>query len=152
MSYQDFKNAIIKVQQCNSYKSRGSVSDDVLMKAEKLLGLNLSKQTREYLKNFGYISIFGHEFFGIYKDDFSGNLHGNMVESTLAERKDYNLPCKWLSLYFFDDGYYGFLDYSDLNFDEEPSVIMASYNGSEYIKVKKIADDFGEFLLKCVQN
>jgi len=47
------------------------------------------------------------------------------IKATLQGRKELNLPLQWLTLYFFDDGYYGYLDYSQLNEEGEPPVIMA---------------------------
>jgi hypothetical protein len=152
MSYQDFQKAIKLAQTCKGYRVRGFVPDEVLIKAEELVGFNFSTQNYEYLRDIGYLSFFGNEFFGITKDDFSGSHHGNMIESTITDRKDKNLPKDWVTLYFFDDGYYGYLDYSDLDRDKEPPVIMAYHDGNEYKIIKKIANDFGEFLLVCVER
>ena len=152
MSYQDFENALELASRCKNYTVRGTVSDEVISNAEILFGYKFSEQTYNFLKKVGYLSFTGHEFFGICNDDFTGDHHGNMIESTLADRKDYQLPREWLTIYFFDDGYYGYLDYSKLNKSGEPSVIMAIYNGREYEMVEKVANDFGEFILKCVEN
>lgn len=46
----------------------------------------------------------------------------------------------------------GYLDYSQLDEDGEPAVIMGIYNGMEYVMVEKVADDFGDFLLMLVSE
>jgi len=152
MSYQNYQKALELVKQCKGYKIRGVVPNEVIVKAEELIGFKFSKQHYQYLNNIGYLYFFGHELYGIHKDDFSGSHHGNMIESTIADRNLFKLPHEWITLYFFDDGYYGYLDYSDTNNDNEPPVIMAIYNGDEYKKVKIIADDLGIFLMMCIES
>jgi len=152
MSYQNFEKALELAKQCRFYTIRGGRSNEVITKAEELFGIKFSKQNYEFYKRLGYLSFFGNEFFGICKDDFSGEHAGCAIEATLQDRKCLNLPSKWLTLYFFDDGYYGYLDYSQLNEDGEPPVIMAINNGKEYVKVDKVAEDFGDFLLDLVEG
>ena len=45
-----------------------------------------------------------------------------------------------------------YLDFSSLNSDKEPCVIMAFYNGTEYEVVETLAQDFGDFILQLVQE
>lgn len=44
------------------------------------------------------------------------------------------------------------LDYSSLNAEKEPDVIMAFYNGDKYETVEKLAEDLGDFILQLVQE
>jgi len=152
MSYQNFEKALELAKQCKFYTIKGERTDEVVIKAEKLFGCKFSKQNYEFFKKLGYLSFFGNEFYGICKDDFSGEHAGCAIEATLQDRKKLNLPSKWLTLYFFDDGYYGYLDYSQLNEYSEPPVIMAIYDGKKYITVEKVAEDFGDFLLMLVEE
>jgi len=152
MSYQNFRNAIELAKQCRYYTIKGERTNEVVAMAEELVGLNFSKQNYEFFKELGYLSFFGNEFFGICKDDFSGGHSGCAVEATIQDRKELNLPPQWLTIYFFDDGYYGYLDYSQLNEDREPPVIMAIYNGKEFVEVEKVAEDLGDFLLELVKD
>jgi hypothetical protein len=152
MSYQNFEKALELAKQCRFYTIKGEWTNEVVTKAEELFGLKFSKQNFEFFKSLGYLSFAGNEFYGICKDDFSGTYACCAIEATLQDRTKLNLPPKWLTLYFFDDGYYGYLDYSQLNEDGEPPVIMAIYNGQEYVVIEKIAEDFGDFLLKLVEE
>ena len=148
MSYQNFKKAIELAQQCNGYWDGGGKPSEIVAKAEKLVGIKFSRQNDQYFNKYGFIEFFGSEIFGIVKDDFAGTHAGCAIEATLQDRKNLSLPPKWITLYFFDDGYYGYLDYSQLNEEGEPPVIMAIYNGKEFVMVEKVAEDLGDFLLK----
>ena len=57
-----------------------------------------------------------------------------------------------IPIYNFDDGNMAYLDYSYLNEQKEPRVIMAFYNGKEYEIVETLAEDFGDFVLQLVQE
>jgi len=152
MSYQELDTALNKAKQCQYYKIKGEISDIVISKAESLFGHKFSKQNYEFFKRVGYLSFFGNEFFGILKEDFSGKYTGCAIESTLYDRKKYNLPNKWLTLFFFDDGFYGYLDYGQLNAEGEPPVIMAYYDGNKFVIEETVANDLGGFLLERVDN
>lgn len=152
MSYKNFKKALKLAKKCDGYDVGNGKSDAIISKASELLGIKFSKQNYVYFSKLGYLEFFGVEVFGIMKDDFSGAPETNCVETALADRQEHNLPNEWLPIYFFDDGYYGYLDYSQLNKDGEPQVIMAIYNGKEYIVAEKVAEDFGDFLLNLVKE
>lgn len=152
MSYQSFEKAVALAKQCRYYTIKGERTNKVIAMAEELLGFKFSRQNYEFFKRLGYLSFIGNEFFGICKDDFTGEHAGCAIEATLQDREKYGLPLKWLTLYFFDDGYYGYLDYGQLNEEGEPPVIMAIFNGKEYVKVERVAEDFGDFLLTHVEE
>ena len=152
MSYTNFEKAIELAKQCRFYTIKGSWPTEIVSKAEGFFGTKFSKQNYRFFKELGYLSFFGNEFYGICKDDFSGTYVGCSIEATLQDRKEYHLPCKWLIIYDFGDGSMGYLDYSQLNEDGEPPVIMAIYNGKDYSVVEKIAEDFGDFLLELVER
>lgn len=152
MSYQNFEKAVELAKQCDGYLDGGGKPNSVVVKAEELLNIKFSRQNTQYFSQYGFIEFFGTEIYGIVKDDFSGTHTGCAIEATLQDRKELNLPLQWLTLYFFDDGYYGYLDYSQLNEDGEPPVIMAIYNGKEYVVTEKIADDLGDFILQLVEE
>ena len=152
MSWQNFINAIELAKQCEFYTIKGERSGEIVAKAEELFGHKFSSQNYEFLKNLGYLSFVGNEFYGMLTDDFSGTYFGNCIEATLQDRMELNLPLQWLTIYDFDDGYMGYLDYSQLDEHGEPSVIMAIHNGMEYVKIEKVAEDFGDFLLTLVNE
>ena len=152
MSYQDLKQAMELAPQCKFYTTAGGKKDKDIEKSEKILEISFSKQSREFYKKLGDLSFYGNEIFGIDPDDDSGILEGNSVTYALNDRQKYNLPQKWLPIYNFNDGTMAYLDYSSLNQENEPIVIMAYYNGSEYEVVDRIAEDFGDFLLQLVKE
>ena len=152
MSYQNFERALDLAKQCEGYDIGGGKSDEAISAASKLLSITFSKQNYKYFRELGYLEFFGVEIFGIVIDDFSGVPETNCVETALADRRDYNLPKEWLPIYFFDDGYYGYLDYGQLNKDGEPPVIMAIFDGKKYVVIKKVAEDLGDFLLQLVEE
>lgn len=74
-----------------SFKSRIPATQGQIEYAESELGLMFSKEYREYLAEFGCVSIYGHEFTGICK---SARLD---VINVTSEQKalDRNIPCDW---------------------------------------------------------
>ena len=152
MSYQSFEKALKLAKQCDDYRTGKGKSDSVICAASKLLNIEFSKQTQVYFSKLGHLKFSGFEVYGIVKDDFSGIPANNCVESALVDRRDYNLPKEWLPIFFFDDGYYGYLDYSQLDEHGEPPVIAAHYDGEKYVVDEKVADDFGDFLLQLVEE
>ncbi len=152
MSYLDFEKAMSLAPKCKFYTTVGGKTNDEIKKAEKLLNMNFSKQCNEFYEKYGYMSFLGNEIFGIDSDDDSGILEGNSVEYALNDREEYNLPVHWLPIYNYEDGNMAYLDYSSLNDEEEPLVIMAFYNGENYEVVETVAEDFGSFILKLVEE
>lgn len=150
MSYQNYKEAMELAPKCKFYTTVGGRSEKEIRKSEEMLGIRFSKQCREFYANYGYLSFFGNEIFGIDPD--SGELEGNSVAYALNDRMEYGLPAEWIPLYSFDDGYMVYLDYSSLNADGEPRVIVAIYDGAEYQVEETIAEDFGEFVLRLVEE
>ena len=152
MSYSNYEKALELAKQCKSYRIGTGKSNIIIQKAEDLFGFKFSKQNYIYFEDLGYLDFFGNEIYGITKDNFSGDPCGNCIETALVDRKEYNLPKEWLPIYFYDDGYMCYLDYSQLNEDGEPPVIMAIYNGEKYVVVERVAEDFGDFLLELVEE
>jgi len=155
MSYSNYLKAVSLLPQCKNYETSGGQVPGVIQKAESALGIKFSWQTRDYLTQFGYVAFFGSEIAGIVCDDFDDLSipANNMVKLAMANRKEHGLPNKWLPIYCFGyDGYYGYLDYSQLNLEGEPPVIMAAYNGKEFFIEERVAEDFGDFLLELVKD
>ena len=123
MSMENLEKALELAEQCLYYEFCGEKTDETIGKAEHLLGFNLSEQMKLYLTQYGYISFFGNEFYGILKDDFSGGYTGNCVESALIDRKELNLPLKWLPIHELGDGYMAYQNYDVINEDHEPPKI-----------------------------
>jgi len=152
MSYINYENSIELAKQCKFYRTVGGEPDEVIAKSEVLLNIKFSVQNHKFYVNLGYLSFYGHEIYGIDPNDLFGTLEGNSVAYALHDRKECNLPKKWLPIYFFDDGYMGYLDYDNLNEEGEPPVIKAIYDGKKYINIEKITEDLGDFILQLVEE
>lgn len=152
MSYQNFVKAMELATKCRFYTTVGGKTEEEIKKAEQMLKVKFSNQCKEFYEKYGYLSFFGNEIFGIDPDDESGILEGNSVAYAIRAREEFNLSDKWISIYNFEDGNMAYLDYSSLNSENEPRVIMAFYNGVEYEVVETVAEDLGSFILQLVQE
>lgn len=152
MSYQNFVKAMELAPKCKFYTTVGGKTEEEIKKAEKMLDVKFSSQCKEFYKKYGYLSFFGNEIFGIDPDDDSGILEGNSVAYALNDRTELGLPNEWIPIYNFEDGNMAYLDYSFLNSENEPRVIMAFYNGTGYEVIETLAEDLGTFILQLVQS
>ena len=152
MSYTNFIKAMELAPKCKFYTTAGGKSEEEIDMSEKKLGISFSPQCKEFYKKYGYLSFFGNEIYGIDPEDDSGILEGNSVAYALNDREEYNLPKELIPIYDFGDGNMAYLDYSSLNMEKEPSVIMAFYNGDKYEINETLAEDLGDFLLQLVQE
>lgn len=152
MSYYNFRKAMELAQECRFYTTAGGKTRSEIEQAEKMLNLVFSRQCKEFYLRYGYLSFYGNEIFGINPNDDSGLIEGNSVAYALNDRKKYNLPKEWLPIYNFNDGSMAYLDYTSLNAEREPKVIMAYYNGEKYEIIETLAEDFGDFVLQLVQE
>lgn len=152
MSYQDLKQAMKLAPKCKFFTTAGGKDIKAINKSEELLKVKFSNQSLEFYEKFGYLSFYGNEIFGIDAEDNSGLLEGNSVTFAINDRKEYGLPNEWIPIYNFQDGNIAYLDYSSLNNENEPKVIMAFYDGNGYEVSENLAEDLGEFLLRLVQE
>lgn len=152
MSYTNFMKAMELAPKCEFYTTAGGKTEEEIRRSEQILDIRFSNQSREFYEKYGYLSFYGNEIFGIDPDDDSGILEGNSVAYALNDREEYNLPKEWIPIYDFEDGNMAYLDYSCLNGQKEPRVIMAFYNGKKYEVVETLAEDFGDFVLELVQE
>ncbi len=151
MSYKELVESLEIAKNKQYYLIKGETPEKVIIEVERLLGFRLSKQHKHFLSKVGYLSFSGYEFFGICDYKLQGKDVLCAVETTLKERKKYKLPEQWVLFCSFDDGYMGYLDYSKPNQDGEPALIMAFYNGKKQTYVKKISDDIGSYIIKCLE-
>lgn len=151
MSFRNLEKALKLAPKCKFYTTAGGVSDECIHRSKDMLGLKFSKQCRHFYKKCGYLSFFGSEVFGIDPDDV-GTLEGNSVAYALHDREENNLPKNWLPIYDFDDGELAYLDFGNLNEENEPPVIACCYDGTGYEEPEEIAEDLGAFLLDLVEE
>lgn len=152
MSYSNFVQAMELAPKCKFYTVAGGKTEEEIKKAEQMLNVKFSNQSREFYEKYGYLSFYGNEIFGIDPYDDSGILEGNSVAYAINDRLEYNLPNNWIPIYNFEDGNMAYLDYSSINAEGEPRVIMAFYNGTEYEVAEILAEDLGDFILQLVQE
>lgn len=151
MSYTNFEKALEEAKKLPDYFASPAATEEILAKSEALLGVKFSKQCKEFYLSHNYISFAGNEVFGIDPDDLD-ELEGNSEGYTLNEREENNINEDWIVFYNFDDGVYACFDYSDLNEDGEPQIIVIEFNGEEYIEEEIIAEDFGNFLIQLTEK
>lgn len=151
MSFQNLEKALELAPKCKFYTTAGGVSNECICRSEEMLGLKFSKQCRHFYERCGYLSFFGSEVFGIDPDDVD-TLEGNSVAYALNDREEYGLPKNWLPIYNFDDGELAYLDFGNLNKENEPQVISCCYDGADYEEPEVIAEDLGAFLLDLVEE
>ena len=152
MSYQNFEKAMSLAPKCQFYTTVGGKTLEEILKSEELLGIKFSKQCLEFYKQYGYLSFYGNEVFGIDPDEDSEILEGNSVAYALNDRKEYNLPISWIPIYNYEDGNMAYLDFDNKNEEGEPRIIMCIYTGEAHEIAEVIADDFGDFLLSLVEQ
>ena len=151
MSFRNLEKALELAPTCKFYTTAGGVSDECIRRSEEMLGLKFSKQCRHFYEKCGYLSFFGAEVFGIDPDDLD-TLEGNSVAYALNDREEYGMPKNWLPIYNYDDGEFAYLDFGNLNEEDEPPVISCLYDGTDYEEPEVIAEDLGAFLLDLVEE
>lgn len=152
MSYSNFIKAMELAKKCKYFFSENGRSEDEINRAEDMLGIKFSKECLEFYLHYGYLSFVGNEIFGIYPDDMTGEPEGNSLAYALEERINNGLSPNWVPIYNYNDGNMAYLDYSNLNESMEPRVIEAFYDGKNYVTVGVEAEDFGDFILRLVEE
>jgi hypothetical protein len=152
MSYKNYEEALEKARLFDDYLDAGSMDIQLLEKIESAIGFKLSKQNYNYWKNYGFIAFSSVMLYGIGKNTFNGVPGYNAINTLLVDRKDFNLPKSWIPIYGFGDENMAYLNYEDLNKENEPAIISAYYNGHEYVVTEKISDDLGDFILTLVNE
>ena len=79
-----------KMASMSAFRARIPATQKQISIAEDELGLTFAKEYTEYLCQYGCASVFGHEFTGI-----CSSKRLNVVNVTLEERKNLNLPNDW---------------------------------------------------------
>ena len=123
----------------------GSISDDVIEKAEKILGYNFPETYRAYLSKYGAGNFGAQEVYGIISSDFENSGIPDAIWLTMKEREDNDLPNDLLVIYYSGDEFYYCLDTSKSKDNECPvvSVAIDDLSGDRTI----VNSSFSEFLL-----
>ena len=154
MSIQNFNKAIKLINENkNKCDIIGKRSDQLVGKCEKMLELMFSPQYRNFVLNYGAISIGAEEIYGVVDDNFINSMIPNGVWHTLSDRIEFNFP-----QHLFVIANTGFdeilcLDFSRLNKEGEPPVVVFAINiDNEDQNYEVVSEDFGEYLLQVIET
>ena len=151
MSMHDLQQAFHIISGINNKNLSGPKSEELILKAEKALSIKLPPTYRLFVKTYGYGDIISNEIYGLVNDNFINSSSCNAVWLTLDERKkNYILP-HFIHIASTGDGFYYYLDSSQVNAEGEYPVVIWTSGMPEH-KKEKVAEDFGEFLLEQVQQ
>jgi antitoxin YobK len=154
MGYINYQRAIELIED-NKYLSDfcGPRSDELIEKAENVLGLKFPKSYRDFVKRYGAGSFRSEEILGVIDDNFEHSTIPDGIWLTLDFRHSANLPCDKLVFYFDGGEEYFCLDFGKLNEENEPAVVGFVPNVDEINPIFEfISNDFGDFLLEIVQR
>lgn len=154
MSYANYKKAV-EIMNKNKDKCHfiGERSDELIRKAEEVLGLKFSKIYKEFLITYGAGNYGAEEILGVIDEDFEESSVPDGIWYTLTEREEIDLPLNLVVIYEEGSGELFCLDFNCLNEEKEP-VVISYVPGEDNVnqKYEKIADDFGDFLLQLVNE
>jgi len=133
----------------------GKRSESLIEKAESEIGIKFSKMYRHFLMNYGAGNFWALEIFGVISRDFVKNAAldaTDAIKYTLIKRRENQLPNHYLVIYDMGDNELICLDFNSLDEKNEPAVVTI-YLDMDFSKqpFEIIADDFGEYLLECVE-
>lgn len=128
---------------------KGSISDDLVLKAEKYLEVEFPISYKYFLKKKGCGSFRSKEFYGITGDNFKKGSVPNGIWLTGDERRNSDLDWSLILIGQSIEGYYA-LDTSEMINGECPVVDFIP--GIEREGLEVIAPDFGIFFLNQVKE
>lgn len=129
----------------------GGASDNLIKKAQTVLGLQFPKDYKLFLSYFGALTFGSIEIYGIFRGDFENSGVPDTVWSTLHERKLVKMPKHLVVLYNTGMGEIYCLNYKELNDTNEPKITSYFPGFSEDAQKNEVLyNNFGEFLLDMV--
>lgn len=130
----------------------GQIPEDVIEKAESLLGLELPKNYKQFIRDFGAGNFGSEEVYGILSDNFENSGIPDAVWFTIKQRKELQLPFQLVAIYFTGGEEYFCLDTSKINEDNECPVISYVIGSEMESDFEIIAEDFSDFFLNIVRR
>lgn len=154
MSFENYEKALkIIGENKNIMDCVGERSNELVLKAEKALGLKLPRQYKDFVLRFGAGDFGAVEFYGLIDDDFENSGIPDVVWVTLNNRKKFNFPKHLLIIYYTGFEELFCLDFNNLNRNNEPRVVSFAISADiEHQTYEIIADDFGDFLLDSIEQ
>lgn len=152
MKLENFKILLNRVKNMPYFTIAGETSKDQIEEAQKILGLKFSQQHSYFLKKYGTLSFSGYEFFGICKAGLSAQIVPCSIGLTIRYRDRHDLKANYVLLGYLDEGYSCYFDYSSLNQDGEPKIVVLSSLPKETVFINTIANDLGDYIEKCIKE
>ena len=153
MSMNDAERVFELIGNVESADFHGPKSEELIVKAERALGVTFPPTYRAFLSRYGCGSVPGYEFYGIIDDDFENSSVPDAIWLTLDERRFSRLPSSLVLISGTGDGGFYAIDLDQKEHHGESPVVQwwpGSPNASG--NRSKIASHFGAFLLECVQR
>lgn len=131
----------------------GARPEELILSAEKTLGLVFPPTYRAFLKALGCGDVAGEEFYGIIDADFENSGIPDAVWFTLEERKTGGLASSYVVIGALGDGELLALDTKGAAEGKEGPVLLLPEGYSQPgAVIETLADDFGEFFLRTVKE
>ena len=148
------KNAFGLFQKYSEYVDCiGNVREEIIRDAEQALAIKFPPSYYLFLLKYGCCGFFASEFYGIMDADFINSSAPDAIWYTLTERKQFQLPHKYIIV---GDPGYGPLDAIDTSKPDENGecpVMMIDINDEdpvtkekEWYEMEQLAPDFGTYL------
>ncbi|MFC4323312.1 SMI1/KNR4 family protein [Litchfieldia salsa] len=150
MSRETYLKAINLIEQyVENADFMGERSEELIKKAELVLGLEFPPLYRDFIKRYGAGNFGAEEIYGVINDDFENSSVPDAVWFTLTERRDFNLPRNLLVIYDTGMGVLNCLDFNQIKSNGEPPVIEYVSGTNE---TNILVNDFGDFLLSLIES
>ncbi|GMO45602.1 MAG: hypothetical protein Ta2G_00520 [Termitinemataceae bacterium] len=128
---------------------KGTMPEELILKAEKYLSLKFPISFREFLKEKGNGFFRGREFYGLVDDDFESGPIPDAIWLTMNERKISSLD-QSLILICESPEYYFAIDTSIVNNGESPVIELIPCLHKRDCEI--LAPDFGLFFLNEIKT
>ncbi|WP_435262655.1 SMI1/KNR4 family protein [Tenacibaculum sp. nBUS_03] len=138
-------------QNIDNCRFNGKIDSDVIDNIEKLLGINLPRNYRDFIEIYGSGNINGFDFFGAYPNvDYQNGAVLNILWRNMDDRNNYGLNPKLLLIGDATCGDYFCMDTENLN---SPIYLWNTSLGNEKISdLEIIATDFNNLIEKIFKE
>lgn len=149
LNYQKVKEIISKHPELDDFEKNST--NELIEKAEKFLDINITGSYKNFLLDFGAGAFGSLEILGVTDDQFENSTVPNGIWYSFTLRKEINFPKHLIVIHEFGNGELFCLD---LKSDASNPHVVAIWpeEGSPVVVTEKIANSFGEFFLKAVQE
>jgi hypothetical protein len=128
----------------------GPRPEQLVVQAEKFLGIKFPSTYRKFTKSLGAGSFAGEEFYGVVDGNFQDSSIPDGIWLTDSARDEWDLPSAMIVVYFDGGASYGVLDTAR---GEDPPVEAWVPGGSRPGELlERLGADFGSFLLDLARE